>query len=108
LIPIRKKLPIANNGQTPKEFFSRHLFDNVLPLRKSRKHRSKCCQILRPKIPICGKFWKVLQWKMLVFFMAILSILPPGGIFCDHLVHFVVIWYIFQFWYVVTRKIWQP
>jgi hypothetical protein len=24
------------------------------------------------------------------------------------LVHFVVIWYIFQFWYVVTRKIWQP
>jgi hypothetical protein len=24
------------------------------------------------------------------------------------LVYFVVIWYIFQFWYAVPRKIWQP
>jgi hypothetical protein len=27
-----------------------------------------------------GKFWKVLQWKMLVFLMAYLSILRPNGI----------------------------
>jgi hypothetical protein len=39
-----------------------------------------------------GKFWKVLQWKI---YMPILSILRPTGIFCGHLVHLVVIWYIF-------------
>jgi hypothetical protein len=42
-----------------------------------------------------GKFWKVLQWKMLVFFVAILSISRPNGVFNGHLVHFVVIWNIF-------------
>jgi hypothetical protein len=35
-------------------------------------------------------------------------ILWPFGIFYCHLVDFVVIWYIFPFWYVVPRKIWQP
>jgi hypothetical protein len=34
----------------------------------------------------------------LVYFTDISHILWP----------FVVIWYIFQFWYVVPRKIWQP
>jgi hypothetical protein len=41
-----------------------------------------------------GKFWRDLQWKMLVYFMIILSIvgtairytLWPFGIFCGHLV----------------------
>jgi hypothetical protein len=45
----------------------------------------------------------------LVYFVAVRYILWPFGIFCGRLVYFMVIWYIFfTFWYVVTRKIWQP
>jgi hypothetical protein len=42
-----------------------------------------------------GKFWRVLQWMLLVCFMAIWSILQPFGIFCGNLEHFMIIWYIF-------------
>jgi hypothetical protein len=45
--------------------------------------------------PNLGTFWRVLQWKMLVHFMTISSILRPFGTFCGRLLHFVVIWYIF-------------
>jgi hypothetical protein len=56
-----------------------------------------------------GKFWRVLQWKMLAYFVAIwfwsilwpfgifcchLYMLWPFGIFCGYLVYFVVICYI--------------
>jgi hypothetical protein len=58
--------------------------------------------ILKTKNPYFGKFWRVLQWKMLVYFMAIWSILRPFGIF------YVVTWYFFPFWYVLPIKIWQP
>jgi hypothetical protein len=55
--------------------------------------------IFRPNIPILGKFWRVLQWKMLVYLIAIWSYLRPFGIFCGHLVclhtYFMVIWNIF-------------
>jgi hypothetical protein len=34
-----------------------------------------------------GKFWRTLDWKMLVNFMVT---------FCNHLVHFVFIWYIYS------------
>jgi hypothetical protein len=47
------------------------------------------------KNPDLGKFWRVLQWKMLMYFMNIWSILWPLEIFYGHLVYFVVIWYIF-------------
>jgi hypothetical protein len=40
------------------------------------------------------KFWRVLQWKMLVFFMAFGLILRLFSIFYAHLVYLVVIWYI--------------
>jgi hypothetical protein len=41
--------------------------------------------------------------------MAIWNILRTFGIFYDHMVHFLFIWYIlFRFWYQVPRKIWQP
>jgi hypothetical protein len=43
-----------------------------------------------------GKFWKALQWKMLVYFMAIWSLLRKFGVFRGHLVYFMVIWYIFH------------
>jgi hypothetical protein len=45
--------------------------------------------------PNLGKFWSVLQFKMLVTFMAIRSILQPFRIFYVHFVYFKVIWYIF-------------
>jgi hypothetical protein len=48
------------------------------------------------KNPNSGQFWKVLQWKMLVYFMAIRSVLRPFGIFCGILVYFMVISYIFS------------
>jgi hypothetical protein len=50
-----------------------------------------------------GKFWWVLQWQLLTY-MAIWSILRPFGIFCDHLVHFIVIWLIFPVLVSCSRK----
>jgi hypothetical protein len=67
--------------------------------------------IFKPKNPNLGKFWKVLQWKMLTIclfysqmvhwyicidFMAICYILWSFGIFTyGHLVNFMSIWYIY-------------
>jgi hypothetical protein len=52
-----------------------------------------------------GKFWRVLQWKLLVYFMAIWS-------FYENLVYFVAIWYLLWlfgiFFPVTPGKIWQP
>jgi hypothetical protein len=63
------------------------------------------------KIPNLGKFWRVLQWKMLEYFMVIWFIFRPFGFFLD-------IWYIYvsAIWYIFTRfgmlyvprTIWQP
>jgi hypothetical protein len=56
-----------------------------------------------------GKFCRVLQWKMLVFFVDIVPILRPYDIIYDRLVYFVAIWNIFPpCWYIAQRKIWQP
>jgi hypothetical protein len=58
---------------------------------------------------ILGKFWRALQWSMLVYFMFIWSILRPLEMFYGHFVYFVVIWYIFlPFGMLCTIKIWQP
>jgi hypothetical protein len=54
-----------------------------------------------------GKFWRVFQWKLLVYLMDIWYSLRPFGIFYGHLVYFVVIWSFFRF-FVVPIKIWQP
>jgi hypothetical protein len=48
-----------------------------------------------------GKFWWALEWKMLVFCMVIWNILWPFG-------NLVVIRTFSPFWYIVSRKIWQP
>jgi hypothetical protein len=48
---------------------------------------------LKTKNPYLGKFWRVLQWKMLIHFMAIWYILFPFGMFygsCYVLWHLVV------------------
>jgi hypothetical protein len=41
-----------------------------------------------------GNYCKVLQWKVLVYFIKIWSILKPFGIFYGRLVYSVVIWYV--------------
>jgi hypothetical protein len=38
------------------------------------------------KDPNLGKFWRALEWKMLVYFIVIWNILLPFGIFYRHLV----------------------
>jgi hypothetical protein len=88
---------------------------------RCRMYRSKSvgaargCQMVYflTENPHSGKIWRVLQWKITVYF----------GQFSRHLVYFtycplvyfVVIWYILwsfgifsPFWYAVPRKIWQP
>jgi hypothetical protein len=52
------------------------------------------CQMVRfqTKNPNMGKFWGVLQWKILVYFMTIWSILRPLEMFYGHLLYFVVIY----------------
>jgi hypothetical protein len=56
------------------------------------------CQMacFQTKNPNLGKFWRVLQYKMFVYFTDIWSILRPFGINCVHSVYFMVIWYIFS------------
>jgi hypothetical protein len=44
------------------------------------------------KNPNLGKFWRVLKWKILVYFMTVWSILRPLEIFYGHFVYFAVIW----------------
>jgi hypothetical protein len=71
-----------------------------------------------PKIQNLGKFWRALEWKMLVYFMAIWNILLPFGVFYGHLEYVMAIWYFLwpfgnfvyfsPFGYFVSRKIWQP
>jgi hypothetical protein len=54
------------------------------------------CQMVyfQTKKPKLGKFRRVLDWKLLICFIAIWNILQTFGTFYDHLVHFMTIWYI--------------
>jgi hypothetical protein len=62
----------------------------------------------KTKHPNLGKFWRVLQWRTLVYFIAFglfcIQLLYLGSFwtFCGHLVYFSTLWY------AVPRKIWQP
>jgi hypothetical protein len=68
------------------------------------------CQMVyfQTKNPSLGKFWSVLEWKMLILcchlvdVTVIWNILWHFGILYSHLVYFP------PFWYVGPRKIWQP
>jgi hypothetical protein len=55
--------------------------------------KAKAC--FQTKNPNLGKFWRVLLWKILVYFITIWTILWLLEIFYGHLVYLVVIWYIF-------------
>jgi hypothetical protein len=48
------------------------------------------------KNPNLGKFWRPLDWKMLIYFMAIWNILQTFGIFYGHLGYLMTMWYIFR------------
>jgi hypothetical protein len=52
--------------------------------------------LFQTKNPNLGKFWRALDWKMLIYFMPIWNILQTFGIFYNHLLHFVFTWYIFS------------
>jgi hypothetical protein len=54
------------------------------------------------KNPNLGKFWKALEWKMLLYFMAIWHSVWQFGIGCGHLVYYS------HFGMFGPRKIWQP
>jgi hypothetical protein len=55
------------------------------------------CQMVyfQAKNPTLGKFLRALDFKLLMYFIAVWNICQTFGIFFDHLVHFVFIWYIF-------------
>jgi hypothetical protein len=85
------------------QFFERWLPANLAAslLRKSLSivdvfRLAQGCQMVcfQTKGPNLGKFWRVLQWKILVYILTIWSILRPSEVFYGHLVYFVVIWYI--------------
>jgi hypothetical protein len=46
--------------------------------------------------PNLGKFLRALDWKVLIYFMAVCHILWTFGNFFDKSVHFVLIWEIFS------------
>jgi hypothetical protein len=54
------------------------------------------CQMVyfQTKIPLWEKIFRALDWKMLIYFIAIWNILETVDIFYDHSVHFVFIGYI--------------
>jgi hypothetical protein len=58
----------------------------------------------RTKNPNFGKFWKALDWPMLIYFTAIVNILGTFDIFCGHLVQFVSVWYIFSGFGIVCHE----
>jgi hypothetical protein len=66
--------------------------------------------VFEPKYPNLGKFWRVLQWKMLVKFINTWSILLSSVIFYGHWIYIVRgnLVYFSLFWFFVRRKIWQP
>jgi hypothetical protein len=56
------------------------------------------------KNPNLGKFWRALDWKILIYIMPIWNILQIFVIFYNHLVHFMFIWYIFPVFVSCTKK----
>jgi hypothetical protein len=52
-----------------------------------------------------GKFMRVLQWKMLVYFTAHWSdFVRPFDIFCDHFVYSMVMWDIFSYFGILYQE----
>jgi hypothetical protein len=71
-------------------------FRTVSVVQFGKVRQDQGCQMVsfQTKNPNLGKFWRALDGKMLICFRAIWNILRIFGIFYDHLVQFVFIWYI--------------
>jgi hypothetical protein len=81
---------------------SRFFKTTTLYLGGIRSHNQGCQMADFPtKNPNLGKFWRDLQWKMLVYFMAMWSILRPFCLLCSCCM---VIWYIFPVLVYSTEK----
>jgi hypothetical protein len=80
-------------GTTPQKF-------------SGQKTPSQGCQMvyIANKISNLGKFWRVLQWKMLVYFVAIWYIVRLFGILEGYLVYFTVILIYFPVLVCCTKK----
>jgi hypothetical protein len=95
----------VNDARLSADFYS--FFSRQCEREKNREEHQDCQMVIfQTKNTSLGKFCRVLQWEMVVYFMAVWSILPPFGISGGHWVHLV---YFSPFWYyVTTTKIWQP
>jgi hypothetical protein len=68
------------------------------------------CQMVcfQTKNTILGKFLGALEWMMLQHFMVVWNILRSIGIFYGIWQCYGNLVYFALFWYIVSRKIWQP
>jgi hypothetical protein len=77
-------------------------------IRASNKnmHLNQGCQMVyfQTSNPNLGKFWRALDWKVLIYFMVMWNISWTFGIFYDNQVHLVFIWYIFPVLVLCTKK----
>jgi hypothetical protein len=70
---------------------------SLINWRASRSPEQGCQMVcFQTKNLNLGKFWRALDWKKFKYYMDIWNILWRFGVFYNHLVHFVFIWYIFQ------------
>jgi hypothetical protein len=81
----------SSSGQEQKNLFFQDFYGSsatVLLRKITGKKSNQGCQMVcfQTKNPNSGKFWNVLQWKMLVYFMETWSILRSFAIFYGHLV----------------------
>jgi hypothetical protein len=76
------------SNKTTRCYVTRTTFDEV--------GQPQGCQMVyfQTKNPNSDKFWWALDCKLLIYFTAIWNTLRTLGIFYDHLVQFVFIWYI--------------
>jgi hypothetical protein len=121
---IRHRLPLYIRINCVPSFSFRKKIVKIIFLKKPETFRvmnSFCFQLNQgcqmERFQTLGKFWRVLNWKMLEYFMAIWSIFSPFGLFYGHSVYCIAIWYIsllciwyilwlfgifFPFWYVFS------
>jgi hypothetical protein len=80
---------IIRDGRSGAANFNLIVRDTMMTIRVARWF------VFKPKNPNLCKFGRALDWKMFIYITAIWNILVTFGIFYDHLVHFLFIWYIF-------------
>jgi hypothetical protein len=75
------------------------------------RHRQECQMVYfqTNKSQFGEKFWKDLEWKKFVYYMAVWNMLRPIWYSLQPFGNLIGIWlYFLPFWYNVSRKVWQP